>query len=778
VVVEARDDGGNPAVCATGAVRPSIAPGTGDPLAILSPTTALPLLNGVASFTGASLLNIDRPGRRYRLRFELEDTPPPNLPPALSRSFTLGPGTVQIVGPASFCASSMGLYQTLDAPGVWDSYRWTVDGTAVSFAPTALLVNPTVPPDPPLPVGPHTLALTTRLDGCMVSSAPFAFQVGDLSAVMLGPLTGASTVCVDCIGGSRKANTTGGGALAYQWSYRTAPGPGPSVPIAGETGDTYVLKGASFPGPGDYYVFATVTPTCGPTLESNEWMVTVVADVPNGEVRSLAASSRGTASSGQNQLLWVNTTGSIEEIRIRWDEATPGMNDCLPPPNTTAPFDGEAIITSPMAMMKDGYLHSGLLLNTAYCYSVFVKVAGAYSPGRTIKARPFNSAGSVKWAYATGGTAVAPATVSSVGILAMSNDRTVHALTRGSGGGEWPGTFVPTELAGVAHSRSPVVPYPAPLNGAGNVLFVADDSANGVLHAINAETGQAVWPDRNQGNPITAAPGGMFTQFGGIDSLLFLGTRILGAANEFRAVNATTGAPVDTYTGALSAGEIGPINGMPAIDYATRRVYFASWKRGGGDTLFCLEILAGGPPAFLYKWSRDLGDISTSPVLRGGRVYVGTDAGVIYSVNADTGGIPVNDDRTFTPTPADGPVKGFLFPDRRNDDLIFATNTKVWSISDDVEPMTKNWEWTPPSTPNPSIVLYRPQSNFVYVGSANGELYELDFSGGAPTHKLRVLGGGFGQVGAPSLDIGQAPAILVVGSEPGVLYGVEVPFVP
>jgi hypothetical protein len=39
-----------------------------------------------------------------------------------------------------------------------------------------------------------------------------------------------------------------------------------------------------------------------------------------------------------------------------------------------------------------------------------------------------------------------------------------------------------------------------------------------------------------------------------------------------------------------------------------------------------------------------------------------------------------------------------------------------------------------------------------------------------------MLGDGLGQIGAPSLDIGVTPQLLIVGSEPGVLYGVEVPF--
>jgi hypothetical protein len=69
------------------------------------------------------------------------------------------------------------------------------------------------------------------------------------------------------------------------------------------------------------------------------------------------------------------------------------------------------------------------------------------------------------------------------------------------------------------------------------------------------------------------------------------------------------------------------------------------------------------------------------------------------------------------------------------------------------------------------------------VGGPNGTLYQLDFS--LPTTDPEfansvLLGGGVGagQIGAPSLDNGVTPKLLIVGSEPGVLYGVEVPFVP
>jgi hypothetical protein len=137
-------------------------------------------------------------------------------------------------------------------------------------------------------------------------------------------------------------------------------------------------------------VVVTSTPTCTATI-STEWTVTVVASVPTGEVQHLAASSRGTSTSGENQLLWVNATGAAQEIRIRWDQAPAGTSSCLPPASITAPFDGEAVIATPSGGMRDGHLHAGVLIDTAYCYSVFVKVSGVYSAGRTIKARAFDA---------------------------------------------------------------------------------------------------------------------------------------------------------------------------------------------------------------------------------------------------------------------------------------------------------------------------------------------------------------------------------------------------
>jgi hypothetical protein len=757
--VEAFDDGGNTATCATGSVDASLMP----PTAVLGGQLSVQFTAGIATFTG---LTVDSVGR-YRLQFQTAGTPP-----VLTHSFTLVEGgTTQILGPASVCPGDTGVYST---NRTFDTYAWTLTPPGAppfAYTPTVSLTG--------LATGSYNLDLLGR-DEC-VSSVGRNIYFGDLLTVMLSTPVGPSSVCVDCIGGSVKAIETGGGtAITRQWGYRTAT-LGPITSIPGETGETYVLKGTSFPGPGTYFVVVTTTPavTCGSPKTSNEWMVTVDNSLLNGEVRHLAASSRGNDTSGENRLLWVNTTGSADEIKIRWNKAPDTISDCTPPlSHDSLPVDGEDSI-SPTLNVKASYPHVGLELDTTYCYSVFVHTGLGWSPGRTVKARPFDSAGRVKWAFATGGTAVTPPTVSAVGIMAMSNDHTVHALTRDSNGGDWPTNWVPTELVGVAHSRSPVVPFVPPLlTFHDNVLFAADDaSPEGFLHAINAGTGVRPWSAKPQTKPTMGAPGGMFMRFGGVRDLLVVGTRHDTNPNALRGLSVTDGSLVEEYTGAGSAGQIGPILGSPAIGYPNL-VYFASRRLGLGDTLFCVEVRTSAP-FFVWRWSRNLGDIETSPVLLGGRIYVGTVAGTIYSLDALNG----DDDHTFTPSPADGRVKGFLFPDRRtgSDDLIFATDTKVWSISDDGIPngpdeMSLNWQWSVAGL-NPSVVLYWPGTNFVYVGSRNGELYELDFTNPLTlTWKLQVLGSGQGQVGAPSLDIGVSPELLIVGSEAGVLYGVAVPF--
>ena len=215
---------------------------------------------------------------------------------------------------------------------------------------------------------------------------------------------------------------------------------------------------------------------------------------------------------------------------------------------------------------------------------------------------------------------------------------------------------------------------------------------------------------------------------------------------------------------------------MAAVDYGPPlppRVYFTSYERtgiGSTITLHCLELQSIAP-VFAPLWGRALGNIDGSPVLRNGRVYVGSPlaGGTVYSIDALTGG----DDRIFNH--GNGQVKGFVFPDRASNDIYFATDDFVWGVTDGGGPLMTNKFAGPISlgaTVKPSPVLFVPGNHFVYVGGNDGKLYELDVLG-APGIKSVTLGNGLAAVGAPSLD--NVYNLIHVGSEAGVFYAVQIP---
>ena len=787
-VVETRDDGGNLA-CPAGDVTAAIVPGTGALGATLSgagsPPALLPtvsLSSGVASFTVAasSSLTIDKAGKRYRLQFALPSLP--GVPPAVSQSFTLG-AQVAILGPKSFCPGGQANYLA-DDPG-YDQYLWTLDGAPTPFAygPSIILKEP-----PTLSLGPHTLTLEARVDRCAPSSFRNIWYRAWLSTALSA--SGPTTVCVDCLGGTVTPSDQGGGAVqSRQWGYRTASGPAePVTPIGGETAGTYVVKGTDFPGPGTYYLVVTTGFTCPTTPSvSDELPIVVTPQVATSEVQSLAVTSRGSGASRENLLQWVNSTGSPDEICIRWNQAPDGTPCTFPSVPDCQTGSNWHQILSPAPDALGSWSHKPVAANTSYCYAVFVRDDlnnPPWSPGRVVKGRAFDAdAGPVKWAYSTGATAVVPPVVGHDAVLAVSNDRTVHALTRGSTGGVWPAGWVPRPLEGVAHSRSPVVPFSAPVGSASSIFFAGDD--RGWVQAVNAANGQTVWARRADQVPgpatITGAPGAILQQYGGNRDLVLVGTRRDPAAthSDFLGLDPRNPDNRVTFTGGGTPfQELGPVSGSSAVDYTLQRAYFASRRRAGGHTVWALDV---GASSLTYAWSIDPGgEFDTSPVLRKGRVYVGDTAGSIYSIKAEDG----SDVRSRSM--ADGAIKGFPFPDRRNDNLIFATSSTVWCVRDTPGGFLTQWSWTIGGL-TPSTILHWPQTNYVYVGGRNGRLYQLNFTDAtetvAPTHVELILGDGQGQIGAPTMDIGVAPpnvsagkSLLIVGSESGVLYGVEVPF--
>jgi uncharacterized repeat protein (TIGR01451 family) len=498
--------------------------------------------------------------------------------------------------------------------------------------------------------------------------------------------------------------------------------------------------------------------------------VTTTVQVPSLAVRFLTV----TSTSGQNLIEWLNPSSDYlsTEIVFRTDRFP---TDPLEPGTTS-------LYTNAAAGAKDSFPHTSLVDGQTYYYGAFVhrSVAPLVSPGRFVRGRPFlDPTGAVKWAFSTGGFSVTPPTVGGAGIIATSNDLAVHAMARGPAGGQWPAGWLPFQVGGPVQSRSPVVPITV---GAANpVVFLG--AQDGYVYSLDGAVGGSPalppWPARNVGAVVQASPAGIFTAFGGAYDYLLVGTRDASADNQLVALDPSSGALVEAFTNGGGSSGIGIVNATATVDYATRRVYFTSHAKAGGSstTLWCLQLGPTTPVlSACVDWltPRALGDIDSSPVTRGGRIYVGSSAGggTVYSIDAATGDPAL--DRTFVH--GDGQVKGFVFPDRNSDDIYFATDNRVWLVSDTgAATMLENAVAGGVSLGagvRPSPALFVPGSHYVYVGGSDGKLYEIDVAG-APIVKSVPLGDGLSVVGAPSLDRGYN--LVHVGTEAGVFYAVSVP---
>jgi outer membrane protein assembly factor BamB len=217
---------------------------------------------------------------------------------------------------------------------------------------------------------------------------------------------------------------------------------------------------------------------------------------------------------------------------------------------------------------------------------------------------------------------------------------------------------------------------------------------------------------------------------------------------------------------------------MAAVDYGPPlppRAYFTSYERtpvGSTNTLWAFALSAT-PTVFTPIWAKQLGNIDSSPVLRGGRVLVGSPqgGGTIHSFEALLGG----DERTFVHN--DGQVRGFVFPDRASltGDMYFATDGFVWGLTETAGALAQKFSGpiSLPGGAKPSPVLFVPGSHYLYVGGSDGKLYEINTLQASPVPKPVTLGNGLAVVGAPSLD--RIYNLVHVGTEAGIFYAVQVP---
>jgi hypothetical protein len=507
-------------------------------------------------------------------------------------------------------------------------------------------------------------------------------------------------------------------------------------------------------------------------------------DRPMPGLQFLAAVAGGNATTGQNKLLWRVPAAPIQpnDILIRWNTDA----GCLPPASTTEPLAGTDagqgfFVTTFFNIMGgagalQSWVHAGRQLNTQYCYSLFTYYGGSPTGERmTVRSTPFDPTppGREAWRYSPGcyppcaAATLAPPTVGFDAIYSVDNYGVVHAMERGPSGGAWPASWNPVSLGKPTQSRSPAVPMKVVPTLGDWRLFIGTDG--GGMHAVDGLTGALVWSRSaafsnalpSLAGAQQAPPAGIFVNFGGNSDRLLVGTNNGLGSNAFLQLDPYTGA---TLTPSYTNAAMGNVTGMAVADYSGTidRVYFVTSSPGA--MLVALDVpglatssLPGPNPATLTS-----GTIG-SAILRSNRLVFGDSIGQLQGRDLGLG-------TSHTPQPTnDGNVKGFVWPDRRDDRIYFATDGLVQGMRETGTAFVPLW-----SLPfaNPSPVLQKPGTDYLYVGDGNGRLVQIDVSN--QTSVPQPLEGLTDFLGAPSLD--NAWGMVLVGSMSGTIHAVRVPF--
>lgn len=589
-----------------------------------------------------------------------------------------------------------------------------------------------------------------------------------------GPAPGPGNITVNwtTVDGSATAGagdfTPAGGTVVF------APGQDQqpiTIQINGDTNDEWTgIKQ-------DEVFFVQLSGATGPAfIEKGRGTVTLIDDDPPMPGVQFLAAVTGTTillSSNQARLYWRVPAAPtlVTDVMIRWNVG----------PTCTFPSSsgGMGNINTGSAAgpgLTQFFTISGLSPNQLHCFSVFAVYSGTPTPTGVaqVRATPFNgNSGALAWSYAAGSTAVVPSTVGLDAIYTVDTGGVVHAMTRGLNGGIWPGAWNPVSVGKPTQNRSAVIPMKTtPIYG-DNRLFLGTDG--GGVYSIDALIGTVVWsrsvlfgnalPSSTSGT-AQAQPAGLFTGFGGANDMLLVGTSNGVPNNAFFALNPATGSDIGPPGGFLDP-QMGDVRGMAQVDYANpNRVYFLTSSPSA--TFYALDLGSAGSPNLTLSLLPGNNPESTSsgtsgsPVLRGGHLLFGGSGGQVSAIDLGTGSVYTN------PT-GDGQVKGFLWPDRRDDRLYFATTGKVhaWRYSTGL--FTPLWSTL---VTTPSMVLQRPGTDYLYVGNGNGQLIQINVTTQAQT-PLALEGPGV-QIGAPSLD--GTYGLVIVGSAAGNIHAVRVPY--
>jgi concanavalin A-like lectin/glucanase superfamily protein/putative pyrroloquinoline-quinone binding quinoprotein len=242
--------------------------------------------------------------------------------------------------------------------------------------------------------------------------------------------------------------------------------------------------------------------------------------------------------------------------------------------------------------------------------------------------------------------------------------------------------------------------------------------------------------------------------------------------NRLFAIRPSDGAVLWTFNGTCTS-LVDYISGMPAVDYVNNRIFLTSHAGSGTQTsYFVINSLNGA----LIGSLGNLGHIDSSPApsYNGTTVYVGTTAGKLYAIN-NAAPPTLKWGAPFDLLSASAAVKGFIWEDFAAPGKLYLATSDgfVWCVQDQGASAVGCAGWPNPArvaVPGPSTPLE--MGGYLYVGSNDGNLYEINLATGAP--KTLVVGAGTAAVGDVSTDDGGGIYVFV-GTSAGRIYKIQIP---